>query len=160
MLVTPTVIAARTTMLTVELFKNLGIKGLIFDLDNTLMAPKKGILSDEIKDWLNNLRAEGFKMICVSNNKRFDYCADAEKLLDMPVIAYACKPDSEKLLEGLKYLQLPVEEVAVMGDRPLTDILGGQRIGAKTILVEPLMKAYEPVYIKGLRWLEWCFVKR
>ncbi len=160
MLVTPTLISPRTTHLTVEQLKALGIKGFIFDLDNTLMAPKKGVLSDEVRVWLDELRDAGFAMVCVSNNKKLDYCAKAAEIIEMPVIGYACKPSPDKLLEALTIMNLEASEVAVVGDRPLTDIWGGNRIGAKTILVEPLIKAQEPFYIKGLRWLEWRFVKR
>jgi len=160
MLVTPTVIAPTTTDISVGQLQALGIKGIIFDLDNTLMAPHSGILSQEVAVWLDELRQAGFKLICVSNNKRQTYCQMAEQLLGMPVLHYARKPSPVKLLEALELLALCPLEVAVMGDRPLTDIWGGERIGAQTILVAPLIKDLEPFYIKGLRWLEWRFVNR
>jgi predicted HAD superfamily phosphohydrolase YqeG len=47
----------------------------------------------------------------------------------------------------------------MVGDRPLTDIWVGQRMGAYTILVDPLIKHSEKVYIKVLRRMERMFVQ-
>jgi predicted HAD superfamily phosphohydrolase YqeG len=47
----------------------------------------------------------------------------------------------------------------MVGDRPLTDIWVGQRMGAYTILVDPLIKHSEKVYIKVLRRMERLFVQ-
>ena len=53
----------------------------------------------------------------------------------MPTVGMAGKPSRRGFLAALEILKLPASEVAVIGDRPLTDVWGGQRAGMKTILV-------------------------
>lgn len=142
-----------------DALKARGVKGFIFDLDNTIMAPHSGSLEERIEAWLAILQAEGFKCLVLSNNKRADYCQKAEQVLNIPVISHAAKPRRGKFREALRILNLEATEVAMVGDRPLTDIWVGQRMGAYTILVDPLIKHSEKVYIKVLRRMERLFVQ-
>ncbi len=135
-----------------------GIKGLIFDLDSTLLAPHSGVLTEQVEAWL--MRARGmFKLAIVSNNGREAYVSQVEKLLNMPTIGMARKPSRRGFLAALAILQLPASQVAVVGDRPLTDVLGGQRAGMQTILVRPLKTMREPKWITFFRNLERCIIK-
>ena len=56
-------------------------------------------------------------------------------------------------------LELAPNQVCVVGDRPLTDIWAGQRLGATTILVDPLQRANEKGHIHVLRALERLFIQ-
>src|SRR5688572_21513073 len=114
-----------------------GIKGLIFDLDSTLVAPHSGMLTEEVANWLRYAR-EHFQVAVVSNNKRDVYIQEVAVLLDMHCIGWAAKPSTKAFLQVLERFQLAPHEVAVIGDRPLTDVWGGLRAGMKTILVLPL----------------------
>jgi HAD superfamily phosphatase (TIGR01668 family) len=158
--VKPSLIIEDITTMDLQALKAQGIKGFIFDLDNTIMAPHSGALEERIESWLTILQAEGFKCLVLSNNKRAEYCQHAEKVLNIPVISHAAKPRRGKFREALQLLNLTATEVAMVGDRPLTDIWVGQRMGAYTILVDPLIKHSEKVYIKVLRRMERLFVHR
>ena len=142
--------------LTVDMLKEADIQGVMFDLDNTLMAPKAGVMSRDIIAYLNSLLANDIRYIIVSNNKRRDYLDVVQPQFASPVLGPAKKPQRAVLQQGLEWLQLPAHQVAMVGDRPLTDIWGGQRIGCKTVLVDPLRKAQEHGGIKLLRALERC----
>lgn len=142
------------TTIDLRALKAQGVRGFIFDLDNTIMAPHTGRLEDRICTWLTLLRAEGFQCLVLSNNKRADYCQEAEALLGIPVISHAAKPDTRAFRQALAQMNLTAREVVMVGDRPLTDIWVGQRMGAYTILVDPLIKHSERFYIKFLRSLE------
>lgn len=159
MLVKPSLIIDDITRIDLAALKSAGVRGFIFDLDNTIMAPHTGVLEDRIETWLAILQAEGFKLLVLSNNKKADYCQLAEKVLNIPVISHAAKPRRAKFRQALDMLGLAATEVAMVGDRPLTDIWVGQRMGSYTILVDPLIKHSEKVYIKFLRGLERLFVK-
>ena len=159
MLVRPTMIVSDITTIIPQQLSALGIKGIIFDLDNTLMAPHTGKITPEMTQWLQHLRDAGLKLICVTNNKKQAYCVAAEAEIQMQVLFHAKKPDTKILQEAANIMAFPPEHIAIFGDRPLTDIMGGHRLGAKTILVDPLTKLTEPGYIKFLRKLERLCVK-
>lgn len=141
-----------------DALKNDGINGLIFDLDSTLMAPRSGKLTAEVETWLNQAR-DNFAVAIVSNNKRLPYIEEVKSILNIPTIGAAAKPSRRGFREALKILNLKAGEVAVVGDRPLTDVLGGLRAGMKTVLVYPLKSMKEPGWITFFRNLERCLIK-
>ena len=55
----------------------------------------------------------------------------------MPYILGAAKPSRRKLRQAVDGMNLPVDQVAMVGDRLFTDVLAGNRLGMFTILVEP-----------------------
>lgn len=135
-----------------------GVKGLILDLDSTLIAPRQGKLTPAAHAWLEVARKR-FKLAVVTNNKKDSYIEEARSLLNMPVLGPAWKPSRRYFLKALNEFELKPEEVAVIGDRPLTDILGGLRAGMKTILVWPLKSMNEPSWVTFFRKLERWVIK-
>lgn len=135
-----------------------GLRGLIFDLDSTLLAPHSGAITDDVAAWLARARAK-FKVAVVSNNRRDPYIEEVKCLLDMHCIGRAAKPRRKAFLEVLKMFDLTPDQVAVIGDRPLTDVWGGQRAGMKTILVWPLKSMNEPSWVTMFRKLERVFIR-
>jgi HAD superfamily phosphatase (TIGR01668 family) len=135
-----------------------GIRGLILDLDSTLVAPCSGVLTEEVQAWLKRARSM-FQMAIVSNNKRDPYLEQIRSLVDIPTIGRAAKPRRGGFRQALEILELEPQEVAVVGDRPLTDVWGGQRAGMKTVLVRPLKTMTEPGWITFFRNLERLVIK-
>lgn len=141
------------TDIIIEALVNDGVRGLIFDLDSTLIESKSARLTDEVSAWLIKARPH-FKMVILSNNKNPVYLEQVKALLDMPVIGYARKPSRRGFRQAMEILEMTPEQVAVIGDRPLTDILGGKRSGAKTVLVKILRTIKEPSWKTSIRNLE------
>lgn len=114
-----------------------GIKGIIFDLDNTIIPWDSPNMSSEIVDWLNNVLAQGFKICLVSNNmdKRVKTIAD---IFGIPFISRAYKPAKSGFRQAITAMHLTESQVAVVGDQLFTDVLGGNRLGLCTIWVTPL----------------------
>jgi uncharacterized protein len=135
-----------------------GIKGIILDLDSTLVAPKSGKLTPEAAQWLEKARLR-FKLAVVSNNKNEPYMQQVRALLNMPVMGKARKPSTKVFVQVLKDLELAASECVAVGDRPLTDVWGGQRAGMKTALVLPLKTMNEASWVTFFRKLERCFIK-
>ena len=154
MLLKPTLIIEHVTDIDLDYLWNSGVRGFIFDLDNTIMRPNTCALDEDVAAWLKTIEVKGFKSVVVSNNPIFFYTHEAEKLLNIPVLGNASKPRRKHLRKALEILMMEPSQVAVVGDRPLTDILGGKRLGAKTILVDPLNKHKENIVIKFLRRIE------
>ena len=147
------------TKVSLEDLKKLDVKGLILDLDNTIMAPKSARLEPHVQP-LMDIMKKNFKIVVLTNNKKAFYLEAARQVLDLPVIGFAKKPWSFGIHEALEILKLPNDKIAIIGDRPLTDIWLGQRFEFKTVLVRALTAHIEPAWKYFLRKLEWSFVKK
>ena len=115
----------------------LGVKGILLDLDNTIIPRNTGSCSPEIIDWLNKLQGCGFKLCIISNNKSARVKMMAGEL-KIPAVHYAFKPFKRAFCQALSLIKTTPEKTAVIGDQIFTDILGGNRLGLFTILVVPL----------------------
>jgi uncharacterized protein len=139
------------------------IKGLILDLDNTIMLPKSGEFSPEIANWIKSALTANLKIIIVTNNKDEIYLNSLSPLLDkydIPIIIKAQKPRSKNLKKAIEYLNLPAENICIIGDRVLTDIWGGINVNIKTAFVEPLIGKKENILYRALRRMEKVFLER
>lgn len=119
------------------------IRGIICDMDNTLVSwEKKGVEREMVK-WCGEVREQGFKMCLVSNGllERVEKISHA---LNVPYVAQAIKPRRRPFKKAAKILDLHPTQLAVIGDQIFTDILGGNRMGMLTILVDPLSKKEFP----------------
>jgi HAD superfamily phosphatase (TIGR01668 family) len=116
-----------------------GIKGLILDIDNTLVEWGKDVPATEVVGWFQAVRAEGIKTCIVSNNsqKRVEALA---KALDLPAFCKARKPSRKAFRKAVSLMGTSAVETAVIGDQIFTDILGGNRLGLYTILVSPISR--------------------
>ena len=116
--------------------KKLGIKCLIFDLDNTIALINQDRITDSTKKLLNSLKKD-FKIVIISNNvnKRVKKYADT---LFCDFVANAMKPLSRGYRKIRKKYGFQKEEMCMIGDQLVTDIYGGNRYHMFTILVDPL----------------------
>jgi HAD superfamily phosphatase (TIGR01668 family) len=153
----PTYIVERVTDINLEDLKDDNIKGLIFDLDNTIMPPNSSAFPEDIAEWLEKVK-EDFCIAILSNNPDAQYVRDAGEKLGCIAYYKANKPRRKAAFQALKEMDLIPSQVVMVGDRPLTDIWVGQRLGVTTILVDPIMKKQEIWAVKQLRKLERIFV--
>ena len=125
-----------------EKLKEKGIKGVITDLDNTLVEWDRPTATPELILWFDKLRAHGILVTIVSNNneKRVRSFSDP---LQIPFIHQARKPMARAFHKARKTMGLKLEETVVVGDQLLTDVLGGNRGGFHTILVVPVAQTDE-----------------
>ena len=143
---------------TMEL-KSLGIHALFFDLDSTLMKSKSGKFSFQTVQYLNDLKSN-FKLAIISNNTNLKYIQRAKAQVDIPVYHSAKKPNPKVLLQACKDLNLHPQNVAMVGDRPLSDIWGGQNAGMTTILVDSISKDEETPIVRLARFIERLTIRR
>ena len=116
-----------------------GIKCLLFDLDNTIVPVKEKNPNEKIKEFFAELKTMGFKVIIFSNSPKSQLKPFKDEL-EVDCSASSRKPKSKKFLQVLDLYGYGVSEVAIIGDEILTDVLGGNRIGITTILVNPIGK--------------------
>lgn len=142
-----------------EELKHSGIKAMLFDLDSTLMASKSGVYSDEILEWLEVVKKDFFVAV-VSNNKNEDYIKKVTEISSFPVLFRACKPSVEHVKNFIKKYYFEAKDCVLVGDRPLTDILCGKKLGCKTILVDSITADTEAKIVRFVRALERSIIRR
>lgn len=123
-----------------EALKQKGIRGLITDLDNTLVAWHEPSITPKLRDWFRAFEEAGLSVLILSNNseKRIRlFTGDAR----IPYIYRAKKPLTRGFRQAMQRMNLQPEQVVVVGDQLMTDILGANRIGAHSILVVPVAES-------------------
>ncbi len=115
------------------------IKGIIVDLDNTLVAWGKNEIDHKIIDWIKEAKKLGLK-ICIVSNTNSKRVSELAKIFDIPYHSKHYKPFKIAFNHGLKTLDTKKSETAVIGDQIFTDMWGGNRLKLLTILVTPIVK--------------------
>ena len=137
--------------------KELGIKCLLFDFDNTCMGYKDKNLSNELITLFKKLKKMGFFIIIFSNarNKRLNQF----KEINIDYNSLSKKPlqiEFKKILTKYNYKK---EELCIIGDQIFTDILGGNRFKIQTCLVDPLTNK-DFIITKLFRQIEKRIIKK
>ncbi|SDK52698.1 YqeG family HAD IIIA-type phosphatase [Natronincola ferrireducens] len=136
-LLTPDLYVESILHLDLEKLKAKNIKGLIIDIDNTLVAWDVKYASEKSKEWLLNLKKEGFEVCLVSNNTE-DRVVTFNEELKLPAIHRAVKPRRGAFKKAMEQMGTQIHNTAVIGDQIFTDVLGGNRMGLITVLVVPI----------------------
>jgi uncharacterized protein len=114
-----------------------GIKGIITDLDNTLVEWDRPNATPRVIKWFEEMKKNQIKVTIVSNNNE-ERVKSFSDPLDIAFIFRAKKPLSLAFHRATKQMNIKKEETVVIGDQLLTDVLGGNRGGFHTILVVPV----------------------
>lgn len=109
----------------------------MLDIDNTLVARDRTEATAEYKSWVASLSTHGFSVCFVSNNWHDVVFSHAEAL-GFDVVAKAMKPFPLAFWAAMRRVGVRARECAVVGDQLFTDVFGGNLVGARTILVQPL----------------------
>ena len=139
------------------LLKCQGIKAIFLDLDSTIMVSKSAEYSEKVSQWLKKVEKDFFIAV-ITNNKKFEYVEKVREISSFQVISNAKKPSTKAMKKLLTKINIESKEVVIVGDRPLTDILAGKLLGAKTILVDSINANEENISTRIVRWLERRFI--
>jgi HAD superfamily phosphatase (TIGR01668 family) len=137
------------TSLTPDLLLQYRLQGLVLDVDETLVPMSMNEASEELRHWVQLVRPH-VELWLVSNNLSQSRISRIAKSLGLPYILGARKPSRRKLRQAVEAMGLPIEQVAMVGDRLFTDVLAGNRLGMFTILVEPMVN---PARVAPSRYL-------
>lgn len=136
------------------LYRN-GFRGLIFDIDNTLVPHGKDN-EEKVIALFSRLHSMGFRTLLLSNNSE-ERIMRFNKDLNTAFVADAGKPSREAFEKALAGLNLPKEKTVMIGDTLFTDIIGANRAGILTIMVKYI--GYYSKEKKGIkRTLEHCIM--
>ncbi len=137
--------------------KERGIKCILFDLDNTMASYKEDKPSKKLKEHFAYLTDE-FKVIIISNSPKERVRAFKEGL-NVDAAHSAKKPLKTKYKKILALNKFKREQIACVGDQIMTDIIGANRMGMVSILVNS-MGSEEPATTKVNRFWENIILKK
>ncbi len=123
--------------ITLQMLEKNNIKGLILDVDNTLIDFEKK-MPEGIKEWAENIKNNNIKICIVSNSNNKEKVENIAKKLNVPYIFFAKKPFTGGLKRASKIMGLLSEQIAVVGDQIFTDVIGANRANMFAILVKPI----------------------
>lgn len=123
--------------ISIETLEKHHLKGLILDVDNTLIDIHKN-MPEGIKDWADNLKKQNISLCIVSNSNHKDKVEEVAKKLEIPYIYFAKKPLKSGFKRAKQILKLDNEQIGVVGDQIMTDIIGANRSKMFPILVKPI----------------------
>ena len=120
-----------------EYLKQHNIRGLILDVDNTLLdLDEKPI--EGIKEWVNVMKNNNLKICIASNSVRKTKLDRISNQLDVKYFRLSCKPFKRGLKKAQKEIKLDSESIAEIGDQLFTDVWGAKRMKMFAILVKPI----------------------
>lgn len=123
--------------ITIEFLMKNKIKGLILDVDNTLIDYYENLSEDKVK-WAKELQGQGIKMYILSNTNKKEKVQKVANKLEIEYEMFAKKPFKQGFKKVAKKLNFDAKNIAVVGDQIFTDIIGGNRCEMFTILVDPV----------------------
>lgn len=134
----PTWMVDAIYQITPQQLKDQGIKAVLTDLDNTLIAWNNPHGTEELRAWLQQMAQAEIPVVVVSNNNA-QRVEKALAQLDLTYIARALKPFPRGINQAVARLQLDKESVVMVGDQIMTDIRAANAAGVRSILVRPVV---------------------
>lgn len=128
-----------------------GYRGVIFDIDNTLV-PHGAPADERAIAFFKRMHEMGYSTLMLSNNKepRVKMFCDA---VNAPYIFKGGKPKTEGYYKAMEMMGTTVENTLFVGDQIFTDVWGANRAGIYTFLVKPIHPK-EEIQIVLKRYLE------
>lgn len=123
--------------ITPEHLVQLGIRGLICDIDNTLVTYDDPEPTPAVRNWMEELALRGIAVAFVSNNDRERverFCAGTDCFYAWK----SGKPGDRELRRAMAYMHTDQKTTALLGDQIFTDIYAGKRLGLRCFLVKPI----------------------
>jgi len=153
----PTRFATRITEIDLDALRARGIRGVILDLDNTVVGFRCLTPLDEDAAWVRRAKERDVRVAVLTNNGT-PWAIEVAKDLGIPCIPRARKPLPSGFRRALGVLCVDAHEAVVVGDQLFTDVLGAKLAGLEVILVDPLVRV-DPWRTRPLRWLEWLLLR-
>ncbi len=138
MLCCPHQTAQEITQISLVDLKSRSIAAVILDLDNTLVRWQQEDISEDVLGWIQQAKELGFALCILSNSFSGHRVKRMAERLNVPFVRRAKKPGRAGFQQAFRLLGCRAEEAVIIGDQLFTDILGGNRAGIHTILVNPI----------------------
>jgi hypothetical protein len=123
--------------LDLEQLQRRGVRGLILDLDNTLVNWNGSELRPGVAAWLAEAGRRRLRCCIVTNAGETERLRSIAGAAGASHLAKAGKPFPRAYRRAMRKLGTGPDSTAAIGDQVFTDILGANLLGLDTILVEP-----------------------
>ena len=133
-----------------------GYRGIIFDIDNTLV-PHGADASQQAIELMKRIRKLGFSVCFISNNDE-ERVSRFNREIRAKYVYKANKPSTKNYRKAMEFLGTTKETTFFVGDQIFTDVFGANRAGITSFLVKPINK-HEEFQIILKRRLEWIVLK-
>ncbi|XP_051135223.1 phosphatidylglycerophosphate phosphatase 1, chloroplastic/mitochondrial [Andrographis paniculata] len=148
--------------------KRRGFEGVVFDKDNTITVPYSLSLWAPLRSSIDHCKSLFGNNVAVFSNSAglLEYDPDEkeakalEDAIGIKVIRHRMKKPAGTAEEIERQFGCESLRLIMVGDRPFTDIVYGNRNGFLTVLTEPLSLAEEPLIVRQVRMLEAALVRR
>ncbi|MBQ2899259.1 MAG: YqeG family HAD IIIA-type phosphatase [Oscillospiraceae bacterium] len=127
----------RITDIAAEDLISAGVKIVLLDADNTLSFHGSKKPFPGVPEWIAEIKECGIVPVIISNNSERRIKPFAKKL-GLDYVSKSAKPLSKGFKTALEKYGFEPKDSAVIGDQLFTDVLGGNLLGAKVFLTEPL----------------------
>lgn len=138
--------------------KSQNIKGIIFDIDNTIVKCKDKTPTKEIKELIKELKNQKFEVFIITNALKQRALRIGNEL-GIKTYYLSMKPSSKNYQKLMLENNLKSSDLVAIGDQLYTDIKGANKENIKSILVDPLSKQ-ESIFTKINRLKENTLVKK
>ena len=138
----------KITDIPMDLFINNNIKGIILDLDNTLIDLDRKPIND-LDVWISKVKNSNIKLCIASNTIRKSKVSDVAEKLQIPYVCFSKKPLKYGLKKAKNILDIDYIEIAEIGDQLFTDVIGANRLKMFSILTDPIGE--EKFYVAKLK---------
>ena len=127
MILYPDAYLAGAEEINIEFLEKHNLKGLVLDVDNTLIDFNHKI-PEGIRIWVKSLKNNSIKLCIVSNTNKIDKVEKVAKLLDIPYITFAKKPAKGGFKKAKELLELNEKNIGVVGDQIMTDVIRWKQV--------------------------------
>lgn len=142
---------ASTYVIDFEKLYEEGVRGIIFDIDNTLV-PHGAPADQRAIELFERLKKIGFYCCLISNNQEPRVKMFNEKI-QVDYVYDAHKPSTKNYRRAMEIMGTDVRNTVFVGDQLFTDVWGAKRAGIPNILVKPIHPK-EEIQIVLKRYLE------
>lgn len=142
---------ASTYVIPFEKLYEEGYRGLVFDIDNTLV-PHGAPADERAKKLFARLKALGFRCCLISNNQEPRVKMFNEEI-QVDYVYNAHKPSTKNYKKAMEIMHTNEKNTIFIGDQLFTDVWGAKRTGIRNILVKPIHPK-EEIQIVLKRYLE------
>ncbi len=118
-----------------------GFRGILFDIDNTLVEHGMDASSQAV-ELFDRLKKIGFECCLISNNKK-KRVSSFNQQIGAHMVFDAHKPSRKNYFYAMELMGTDKDNTLFVGDQLFTDIWGAKRSGIRNILVKPISKKEE-----------------